>query len=366
LSSSLLSEDLIQTLHQFALAYALVGGHLPDAVHHWQEIDQDRLPLSLCAASYLANLPQSQDCFPGQSGSSKQGQLLAALISAGGKDPAPWFFAPFWAKFTSEDQLSAAAEDWPLDRSLVYIMNARQWQDSKDHCPKNAKRLALLFPETRFGQQAILYLAQEAHSRHQPRQAWQYLNRLDPKDLSDKRLIDYWEARAGLEMELGKEDKSLTSYATLLEMAPKSLGPAKKLKLALMAQRKGRWEWAQAQLQRLWSNKDQLEPKLQAETLFWLAEGWQYQKKDEQALQSYLRIAYAYPEQNIWSVTAMYRAALIYEQQKKFRPARQLLKAVIDKADQESQKKAAKKRLKAIGASDDDQQSPGDSLDFLF
>jgi TolA-binding protein len=116
----------------------------------------------------------------------------------------------------------------------------------------------------------------------------------------------------------------------------------------------------------LWEQKNKLSVKLQAETLFWMAEGFQYQKKMDQALTAYLRVAYAYPGQNIWAVTAMYRAALIYEQNKQFVPAGNLLQEVIKRADRESQKEAAQDRLDGIRARSGQQESSTIAPEFLF
>jgi len=366
LGSSLLSDSLVQTLHSHALGYALVAGAEEAAKRHWKTLNHANLPVPLRAAALLADLPESETVFSDQPERAGQGQLLAVLANAGGQNPAPLFQAPFWIRLKATDQLEAAATQWPLDRGLVYAVNALQWAQAEASSPGRAQRLALLFPRTRAGQEAALDLARKAHTAKTPHRAWRYLSRLSPDHLATSQRIPYWEARAGLEMELGREEEALDSYATLLEMAPGRLAPEKHLKLALLAQRKNRWNWAQSQLTTLWEQKNKLSVKLQAETLFWMAEGFQYQKKMDQALTAYLRVAYAYPGQNIWAVTAMYRAALIYEQNKQFVPAGNLLQEVIKRADRESQKEAAQDRLDGIRARSGQQESSTIAPEFLF
>ncbi|MFO7718647.1 MAG: hypothetical protein R6Y91_08825 [Desulfohalobium sp.] len=366
LDSSLLSDSLVQSLHRFALGYALLAEMDEAAQHHWEAIEPHSLPLSLRLAAFLADFGSTQDLFPPDAGSVTQGQVLAALANAGGKNPAPLLTAPFWIQFESSEQLKEAAAQWPLDKGLAYSTNAFQRETADTTTTRPAKRLAFLFPQTQAGQEAILALARQAHENTNPQHAWRYVKRLKPKDLFPSQQVPYWQAKAGLEMELGREEAALDSYQTLLEMAPEEVDTEKRLKLALLAQRKDRWDWAQSQLRALWSEKDKLSKALQAETLFWIGEGWQYKNKNEKALATYLRLAYSYPEQNIWAVTAMYRAALLYEQNKQFAPAAKLLQEVVTRADRESQKEAAQDRLEGIRSQTAQQSSEKETLEFIF
>ena len=67
-----------------------------------------------------------------------------------------------------------------------------------------------------------------------------------------------------------------------------------------------------------------------------------------EALETYLRLGWKYPKENMWAVTALYRAGLIYEQQGKSAAAKKLYQTVLENSGRESQKKAAKQRIKAI------------------
>lgn len=70
--------------------------------------------------------------------------------------------------------------------------------------------------------------------------------------------------------------------------------------------------------------------------------------RKEKALKHYLELAWEFPEQNIWAVTAMYRASMIYERKGQFETAKRFLKTVIKRADRKAQKEAAQARLNAI------------------
>lgn len=366
LNSSLLSESLVQSLHRFALGYAVLADKNQAAQRHWEAIDPYALPLPLRLAAFLADLGPAKEIFPPDVNSVFQGHVLAALANAGGKNPTPRLTAPFWIHFESPEQLEEAAAQWPLDKGLAYSTNTLQRKATDTNPAGAAQRLAFLFPQTQAGQEAVLTLARQAHKNNNPRHAWRYVQRLDPQQLFPSQQVPYWQARAGLEMELNQEEAALDSYQTLLDIAPEHVAPEKRLKLALLAQRKDRWDWAQSQLRALWSEKDKLTEALQAETLFWIGEGWQYKKARQKALATYLRLAYAYPEQNIWAVTAMYRAALLYEQDNQFAPAANLLQEVVKRADRESQKEAAQDRLKGIRSQTAQHSSEKKALEFIF
>jgi TolA-binding protein len=119
-------------------------------------------------------------------------------------------------------------------------------------------------------------------------------------------------------------------------------------------------------LEELWESRQKLEPSVQAEVLFWLAEGSQKQGRQIQALRHYLRVFWDYPEEHIWAVTALYRAALIYEQRGDYRVARKMLSTVVDRADRKSQKEAARQRIKGIERRMAGSAARSDEPNFLF
>ncbi len=155
-------------------------------------------------------------------------------------------------------------------------------------------------------------------------------------------------AKAGLEMQLGKEKEALDGYLEILDKKPQALPPVKKLRLALLAQQHNQWPVADKILHELWAQKKKLSEELQAEVLFWIGEGQQYMGQADKALETYLRLGWKYPKKNMWAVTALYRAGLIYEQQGKADAAKKLYEAVLKNSSRESQKKAASQRIKAM------------------
>jgi TolA-binding protein len=108
-----------------------------------------------------------------------------------------------------------------------------------------------------------------------------------------------------------------------------------------------------------------LSSSLQAEVMFWLAEGAQKRGNQQKALENYLKLAWEYPQEHIWAVTALYRSALIYEQQGRLNAAKRLLEQVLDRADRDSQKKAAEDRIEAIERKMD-QGVSAPELDYLL
>ena len=74
--------------------------------------------------------------------------------------------------------------------------------------------------------------------------------------------------------------------------------------------------------------------------------------------ETYLRLGWKYPKENMWAVTALYRAGLIYEQQGKSAAAKKLYQTVLENSGRESQKKAAKQRIKAIESKGQENSQP--------
>jgi len=100
---------------------------------------------------------------------------------------------------------------------------------------------------------------------------------------------------------------------------------------------------------------------LQAETLFWLGEGEQAMRNPDKALDYYLKLAWQYPQENIWALTAMYRASLIYEKRGKYETAKRLLGTVVRNAARKEQRVAAQARIDAIDKKMGEEKSEGES-----
>jgi len=68
----------------------------------------------------------------------------------------------------------------------------------------------------------------------------------------------------------------------------------------------------------------------------------------QKAKDYYFRLAWKYPQENMWAVTALHRAALICKRQGQLFTAKSILKAVKEKAGQEGQKQQAEEVLAEI------------------
>lgn len=364
LNSSLLPPRVEKALLELAFAHCLLAKDWDLARKFWNDLELDKLPLSLKLAGIVLFEQDPGTCFTQEAKNLKEQTLLSELANAAGYNIAPLYNCPFWTQIPG-DKLAQAHKLWPLDKLLNYSFLSTNWQ--KEPSEPLAKHLALLYPDSAEGQKALLFLARAAHKSGKTNIAWKYVNKVDTEDLSKETYTAFLAAKAGLQMDLDQQEQSLRTYQKLINTAPDYLPAVKRLKLALLAQRQGQWEWAHKQLDTLWQNRNELSDKLQAETLFWLAEGAQHKGDLQEALDHYLRVAWKYPEEHIWAVTAMYRAALIYEQRGRLQTATELLKTVIKRADRDSQKEAARDRIKGIeNKLGDRKKSDKDDWSFLF
>lgn len=345
-NSVLLSKEIKGILEQYLFSYAVITERTDLAQEVWSRLEITGLPLSLKLCGVLSGLGSIAGCFAEEEHWKTEKLLLSILAGATGQTPATDLQLPFWIRLDGSRSLFETQKSHSLDMLLAYAVQRHKWQS--EPTVFLAKENALLFPETTLGSKALLYLARKAYDRGQTRMAWEYLQTMQPQMLSSREKVEYFQAKGGLLMDLGQVDDSIETYQQLLNTYPRGLTPEKKLKLALLSQRRGNWKWAQELLQDLWEEHRSLEPSLQAEIMFWLGEGAQKSGNDLEALKHYLRLAWEFPGEHIWAVTALYRSALIYEQKGQFTAARNLLERVVKKADRKSQKEAAQDRIKAI------------------
>lgn len=347
LESSLITPATAQALRLYDFAFAVLEDDKAGYTETWEQLKGNPLPLAFSmAAIVLFELPP--ETMPSASDPDAL-HLMRRLAGAAGMD-ALGGFAPFWLECTQSSglTLASAVQNFPLDQQLNLALIEKQWRAHKS--PALAKRAGFLFSNTTVGTSSLLYLAQLAGESGSLHTTAFYLNRLDSRKLSGKVRADYLQAKAALEIDLGRNQDALKSYMELVELDGQRLAPVKRLKLALLAQQQGKMQWSEGVLKELWNDRESLEEPVQAEVLFWLAEGAGATGRLNEALEKYLQVAWQYKSQNIWAVTAMYRAAVIYERARNFDAAKVLLKAVIRNADRKSQKEAAQDRLKAVDA----------------
>jgi len=333
-----------ERLRQFGLAHALAAGDGARAAFLLGALDPARLALSLKLALVLAQAAQPRDVFPGSEGKPglEQVRLLAESCGLAASSPT---LLPFWTRLTAEEAWQAA-QSRPLDPILQLAALDADWAGRKD--PALARRLGFLFPHSPTGIQALVMLAAQAGKAGDLDASAAYLNRIDPGRVVGPVRTEWLQAKAALEIELGLDEAALASYSELYRLAPSTFTPAKLLRFALLAQQQEQHELARRVLLVLWRDKDALPPAEQAETLFWLAENAESLGLQSEALRDYLRVAWRYSAENIWAVTALYRAALIYERTGRVEPAKDLLALVVKNADRKSQREQAEQRLRQL------------------
>lgn len=309
----------------------------------------------ICIASYLQQHP-----LPKNKG------LLFALVLTGQLDPKTFFrtlpprqwsvfmhlcraaifchsslFSDFWTKKLSPH----ARVRYPLDELLNYA--ALDQALPKQYSPALAQEIILCFPATKLSDQAWYFLARKALQEKNRIQSLFFLSKIPSSSAISSKVL---QTKADILLEQGKKRQAFELYHKLITSNPETLNKEKRLKIAVLAQELGLWTWADSELARIWQERKSLSPALQAETLFWRAEGFQSLNQPNKALKLYLFLAWHYPQENIWALTALYRAALIYEQKGMFSTAHNLLARVVKKAERKSQKRAAQERIKAIKA----------------
>lgn len=159
--------------------------------------------------------------------------------------------------------------------------------------------------------------------------------------------MKWLDVKVRLELDSNRNEAAMKTFQEMTSSEVK-VPVMTRLRIALLYQQKRNFDAAREQLLAMWDDRANLTTTLQAETLFWLGEGEQAVRNSEKALDYYLRLAWQYPQENIWALTAMYRASLIYEKRGKYETAKRFLGTVIKRADTKEQREAAKARIAAI------------------
>lgn len=333
---------------QYRFALAAAQGKTDESRPLWEALDKKSLPLSLKLAGMLILDEPLENLMPEDpNAAGKQFFLLSELASAGGADPQRPFMAPFWIRLEGRMLDNAMSRTWPLDRLMVLA----EWSDRFDAKPtaEMAKRIAFLFPESDSGIKATLQLAKSALDAQQFQLADFYLGNIDPARLPRDLKAQHLELKGDLAFALGNFDEAARYFGELIQTGVK-LEDATLIKVAFIQQQHGQLVVAQRQLEKLWERHESMPESMQAEILYYLAEGEHAMGNIDKALDYYLTLAWKYPKENIWALTAMFRAALIYDSQGNYETAKNLLLTVIRNAETEHQREAAKNRLAEIEA----------------
>jgi hypothetical protein len=358
LGSMLISEQTATLLRNFKLALSLSGDNEQVSATTWNSIDKKTLPICLRLAGMLSFKENLNNVLP-----EKPAQafalypVLAALSGAAGENANPETEAPFWTAAPS-DKLKNLSADNPLDRLLLLAY----WQQRFAAKPSAelAKRAAYLFDDSSFGIRSLIYLADDAVRAKDLQLGAFYLNRIDEPALPPELRTAWLDIKTRLELDAGHQGQALETYQEMAKTG-EPVPVMTRLRMALLYQQRREYETAQKELLAMWDARATMTTALQAETLFWLGEGEQAMRNPDKALDYYLKLAWQYPQENIWCLTAMYRASLIYEKRGKYETAKRLLGTVVRNASRKEQRVAAQARIDAIekkmGAEKDEDES---------
>ena len=346
LGSMLISEQTATLLRNFKLALSLSNGNEQIAATTWNSIDKQTLPICLRLAGVLSfkdNLNKILPEKPAQAFALYP--VLAALSGAAGENIHPETEAPFWTAAPADKLRDLSAGQYPLDRLLLLAY----WQQrfAAKSSPELAKRAAYLFDDSSFGIRSLIYLADDAVRAKDLQLSAFYLNRIDETALPPELRTAWLDIKTRLELDAGHQGQALETYQEMTKTG-EPVPVMTRLRMALLYQQRREYEAAQKELLTMWDARATMDTALQAETLFWLGEGEQAMRNPDKALDYYLKLAWQYPQENIWCLTAMYRASLIYEKRGKYETAKRLLGTVVRNASRKEQRVAAQARIDAI------------------
>lgn len=346
LGSMLISEETSTLLKNFKLALAISNGDIATAKNVWGQIPKRSLPLALKLAGTFLFKENLKNILPDNSAAAfTVYPMISSLCGAAGYDLGSPYEANFWIA-APQDQISELVETkYPLDKLLLLAY----WQQTFDSKPTIhfAKRAAFLFDETSLGNEALLMLASDAVRAKKLQLGAFYLNKIDLSAITHQHHGEWLDIKTHLELESGRNAAALKTFNEMHE-GGHEIPVITRLRMALLYQQRRNYEAARVQLLAMWDKRSDMTTTLQAETLFWLGEGEQGMRNTEVALDYYLRLAWGYPQENIWALTAMYRASLIYEKRGKYETAKKLLNTVVKRADRKEQREAAQARISAI------------------
>lgn len=345
LDSMLISKEYSSLLNSVKLALSLSNSDFALALTTWKSIDKKELPLSLLLAGLLSFNKDFNNVLPENiTDNSRLRSVFTALAKSTGHASLE-NEAPFWVVSPDEKLKTLSEKTYPMDKLLQLAYWKKRFQEKPTLA--HAKRAAYLFDNTSFGTQATLYLAAQAVEIKDLQLAAFYLNRVNRQTLNDSQKMEWFDVKIKIELESGNNDKALGTYNLMTELQAE-IPVMTVLRMSLLFQQLRKYEISREQLLSLWDKRGSLPSSLQAETLFWLGEGEQGLRNAEKALDYYLLLAWKYPQENIWALTAMYRASLIYEKRGKYETAKRLLTTVVKRADRKEQREAAKARINAI------------------
>nr|WP_321257259.1 hypothetical protein [uncultured Pseudodesulfovibrio sp.] len=364
LGSMLISEQTSALLTNFKLALTLSSGDVTTSKTIWNSSNKKNLPISLRLAGLLTFKDNFNNILPEKPAKSYAlYPILTALSGAAGQDVNAQTEAPFWTTAPSKQLASLSLDRYPLDKLLLLAY----WQQLFNEKPSVslAKRSAFLFDDSSFGIQGLLYLANDAAKAKNLQLSAFYLNQIDEPSLPSNLKTSWLDIKTRIELDSGRQSAALDTYKEMVKTGT-AIPVMTRLRMALLYQQRKEYKIAQKELLAMWDNRVTMTTALQAETLFWLGEGEHAMRNMDKALDYYLKLAWQYPQENIWALTAMYRASLIYEKRGKYETAKRLLGTVVRNAARKEQREAAKARIDAINKKIGKQKNTDSTLVYPF
>ncbi|MBU1247511.1 MAG: hypothetical protein KKB70_02335 [Proteobacteria bacterium] len=311
-----------------------------------ENLDITALPHGLKLAVALYFDLQFKDVFKREPDmTNKEDLFWNILLEAAGAPPAFPHLAPFWQVVDPTKDRTTLIRQWPLDPEVMLEVWKYDWLHSRDS--SLARRIAYLYPTEQLGMLCMLYLADEALHNNQVKLSDFYVSKVDTSATNSTISAEYYRVQAEILISKEDMDGAYASYQKLVESgAP--IDDTTRLKIAFLLQQRGELSQGREHLLRLWERKDEFDTPMQAEILFYLAEGEQAMGLSDKALDYYLQLAWKYPQESMWALTAMYRAATIYEDREQYDPAEKLLNTVLKNAATPKQREAATTKLENI------------------
>ena len=333
-------QDIKEKLRQIKIAIILKNNDYPLLKKEVSKVDFKKLPISL-KISILLLLDKVSSLNIGIS--MNEFKEIVLFLQ-------PFGFNPFnlHSSFKiSKEELDNTLKIYPLDYLLrySYVSNLITRKQVNNTILKQA---IVLYKNTISGQMAILELAKNEVLAGNFTLFKKYIELFDYENIDQKLLINYYKIMGDYYNLKNEYRQAMSYYEKIFEISPNSLAPEELIKMALYAQKNNNIEFSKRVLNYLWNKKEKLNRKIQAEVLFWMAECDQIEEKLDLATNKYLKVYFLYKDQYIWSITALYRAALIFEQKGNLYTAQKILRDVIKNARRKSEKEAARSRLNAI------------------
>jgi TolA-binding protein len=90
--------------------------------------------------------------------------------------------------------------------------------------------------------------------------------------------------------------------------------------------------------------------EIKAEAQYWVGESLQHQGRHEAAVVEYLKVAYLYPTEGMWALTARYMAAQVYQEMGAYEEAVRLYTKVAKESGDKRKSEYARKRIEELSA----------------